>query len=1217
MQFMQKNANGSPGSLPALLVRASGTLLLTFRYRPITPMWRIMRVTTFFMLVFCVHVTARTSSQTITLSGSNMKLEHIFSAVKNQTGFVAFYNLNDLSRAQTVSVKAKKLPLTDFLDRVMENQPFTYRILDKTIMIALKPVVLAPAAPVVIAVPLPPPLIDVKGRVIDEEGKPVAGASVQVKGAAGKGVSTNTEGYFELKGLDENVILLVSGVNIESREVKVSGKTTLGDVVVKVKVAEGEEVVLVNTGYEKLKPNEINGSVVLVDNKTLNQQAGTNILERLNGIVPGLTFLVGKNNSNGNPQNNTGIRINGISTINGPLDPLIILDNFPFEGDISNINPNDIESVSVLRDAAATSIWGARAGNGVIVITTKKGSFNQPLKVSVNSNVIVREKADLFSIPQIATEDFISVEQFLYNNGYYNTQISSATRPALTEAIEIFIKRTNGVISSSDSLNLINELKEVDTRKEYNKFINRPTVIYQYSLNLSGGSSNHSWSIAGNYDQSINNSNMVDNGTKKINLRIDDVYKPLKNLQIKFGVYYTNSTADNAATDYSYGTIKKNTNQSVPYLRFADENRTALPVVTNIRMAYLDTAGGGLLKDWYYYPIEDYKHNRRTTNLEEILANVAINYKITDYLNVDVLYQTGRQRTEARAVADTFSYFYRNLYNQLFQRSTRSSPLPVGSIVDISSSSLSSTNARAQLNFRKKWGNHVVSSIVGGEVRGIKSNSTGNRLYGYNEDPLYYNSSVNTVATYPNFITGNAQSIPIASLGISGSDNRFVAMYANSSYTFKNKYSLSGSIRRDGANVFGLSTNDKWKPLWSVGAGWNISDEKFFHVSWISKLRLRTSYGYSGNVDLRKSALPIAAYSNGGSATQPYPYAYITSINNPNLRWEKVNQINWGIELSALNDRISAAVDFYHKKGSDLYGETSYDYTTWGYTSVITKNIAAMKGNGMSLNVLSINATGLFKWTTRVICNLASEKTTAYYTGISGTGASLLGGGNTITPVVGKPLYAIAALRWAGLDGKGDPQGYLNGQLSTDYLNIISDANNKGLESSGVEYFGSANPTRFGNLINELSWKNFSLVFNIAYKGGYYFKKSGLNYTSLFLLGQGHPEYKQRWQQPGDENFTNVPALAYTNYPQFDNRSSFYANADIHVLKADHFRVQYINISYDYILKRWKLPFNTISVYANMANLGILWRCNDEQLDPDYPTGFAPQKQFTIGLRIN
>src|SRR6185312_9924022 len=240
------------------------------------------------------------------------------------------------------------------------------------------------------------------------------------------------------------------------------------------------EAVVVNTGYQKMKPNEVNGSVTVIDNKTLNQQTGTNILDRLKNVTSGVSFNEGY--GNGNLQNKTNISVRGLSTINGPLDPLIVLDNFIYEGDIENINPNDIESITILKDAAAASIWGARAGNGVIVITTKKGKFNQKLRVQFSTSFITTEKPDILSLPEISSSDAIDMEQFLFNKGYFNSTVNRAYRP-LTPAVEVFLAKKRGLITAADSAQQIDALKNVNSREQYNKYFYKAALTQQDALN--------------------------------------------------------------------------------------------------------------------------------------------------------------------------------------------------------------------------------------------------------------------------------------------------------------------------------------------------------------------------------------------------------------------------------------------------------------------------------------------------------------------------------------------------------------------------------------------------------------------------------------------------------------------------------------------------------------------------------------------------------------
>jgi hypothetical protein len=494
------------------------------------------------------------------------------------------------------------------------------------------------------------------------------------------------------------------------------------------------------------------------------------------------------------------------------------------------------------------------------------------------------------------------------------------------------------------------------------------------------------------------------------------------------------------------------------------------------------------------------------------------------------------------------------------------------------------------------------------EMRQVQQTSDQNVIYGFQEDPLQY-SNVDLVNYYPTFVDGSYQKIP-GNLSFGNTINRFVSLYGNGSYTFKNKYVISASGRQDGSNIFGANTNDKWKPLWSAGALWKLSKESFYKSSLFSTINLRATYGYSGNVDLSKTAASVATYFTGAPATG-FPFAMIKTINNPNLRWEKTSMLNAAIDFIVRQGRISGTVEYYHKKGTDLYGSTPYDYTTWGGSPSIIKNVAAISGKGVDITLNTHNLVGKFTWNTVMLFNYNNEKTTKYETTEADKIISKLGAGGLIVPVIGKPLYSISAYKWGGLDANGNPQGYLDGKKSIDYISIFTEGFKKGLEGN-VVYVGPSSPPVFGSLINTFGYKGISLSVNLIYKLGYYFQKAPLSYSGLTNYGAGNKDYDKRWMKPGDELKTNVPSFIY---PVDDSRESFYALSEVNVLKADNVRIQYINLS-------WLLPFKNndfrnIELYVNASNLGVIWRANKENLDPDYPATLQPEKSYALGIRAN
>lgn len=962
--------------------------------------------------------------------------------------------------------------------------------------------------------------------------------------------------------------------------------------------------VVINTGYQQVRANEINGAVSQISQQMLNARPGTNILDRLLGQSTGLLRNIGK--ENGNPQNTTNLSIRGLGTINGPLDPLIVLDGFIYEGDIANINPMDVESVSLLKDAAAASIWGARAGNGVIVISSKKGRYNEPLAIGFNANVIVQQLPNLKALNQMSAPDYIGVERIMFDAGYFDDQITNTPFQALSPAVEVMLAERSGKINETAANAMLEALGKQDSRTAYLKDFYTRAITQQYGLNVRGGGANYKFLLSGAYDRMLGETYAKNN---KLNLGLTQEFKAGKNLTLSGRVYFT--SIETASGRPAYNTLSVG-GRILPYLSFMDEQGNAIPLALAYRGTYTDTVGNGKLLDWKYYPVDDYQYNTVNSNRWDIFASTGLKYKLTNFLDFDLSYQYQRQHNETVSLSDAQSYRARNLINTYTQLDGTTGvlqyPVPLGGIQGLDLGNISSTTIRGQFNLNKTLGLHSLTAIVGGERRAAKTDGKSAVYYGYNADPLIY-SNVDLVNSYPEFLTGNESQIGSGN-ELTATQYRFVSLYTNAAYSFKKRYTLSGSIRRDGSNIFGANINDRWKPLWSSGLGWLLSDEPFYKLKWLPELRLKTTYGTSGNVDLTRTALPVATYATNNITG--LPITRITSINNPDLKWEQLSQWNIGIDFASKDNALQGSISYFIKHGTNLYGPALYDYTAWGGSQELVRNIAAMKGYGVDAELHSLNLQKTsFRWQTDAYFNFNISKTVKY-NNVYTTGLSkLIGSGSSITPLVGKPLYAIAVYKWAELDAAGNPQGYLNDVPSTDYAAIAREANNDG---TNLVYVGSSTPIYYGSLINSFFWKSFCLSFNTSYRFGYYTVKPTISYSNLISNGSGNSDYALRWQKAGDETATTVPAFIY---PANQERDAFYARAEPNVIKADNIRLDYINLGYRINLSKMKLPFNSVDFYANMQNVGIIWRANHLGIDPDYLNNIPPIRSMTFGLRSN
>lgn len=1033
------------------------------------------------------------------------------------------------------------------------------------------------------------------GKVMRANDKsPMPGATIKVAGTQTATIS-DSDGEFSIKVSGSSVVLSVSFAGFKTTELKPSLPQ---DKLLAIYLEEDQhslKEIVISTGYQEVARERSTGSFAKIDNALLNQQVSTDVLSRLEPIASGVTV--------DRKSTSSGILIRGLSTIQGIPGPLVILDNFPYDGDINNINPNDVESITLLKDAAAASIWGTRAGNGVIVITTKKGKFNQSLSADFNASITYGPKPSLNYFKNMSSADYIGVEKMLFGQGFYDSSISDPAHPALSPVVEILSAERNGTLSTASADAQLNTLSQIDVRKQFGQSVYQNMFNQQYALSLHGGSAQYNWLASGGWDNNLGN---LDERYNRLSLHYQNRVRLIKNIELSSEVWYTKSnslTGRPPFDDQAY--------PNYPYLQLADSHGNALPVAKDYSLSYLNSITGNKLEDWRYYPLTDYLNDRTATTTQDAIINIGLNYRILPGLSADFKYQYERQQVNALDNHTVGSYYARNLVNgftQIDSLGNVTNNIPAGGIQDYAQTTLVSNNVRGQLSFNRGWGKSTVNAIAGGEIRNGITTGTNYRFYGVNND----NFSTGTVdynTAFPNYITGNPDYIPYVD-GLTGITNRFVSVFSNAAYTYDERYTISLSGRRDASNLFGVNTNDRWTPLWSAGAAWNLSKEHFYRSEWLPYLRLRGSYGYSGDVDQTQSGITVISIL-GNSIYSGSPFGRILKYANPDLRWEKVATTNIGLDFGTKDNRISGSIEYYRKKGEDLFGPALIDYTT-GIGSTAVRNVASMQGNGVDIELNTLNTTGTVKWSTNLLFSTNHDHITSYNADQS-MGSNFVGAatGLTITGLTGKPVYSIVSYKWGGLDPQtGNPQGYLNGQVSKDYATILG----TGTKATDLVYSGPALPTMFGSFGNTVSWRELSLTARITYKFGYYFRRPAMDYNALFNYGIGNADFSKRWQQPGDERKTNVPSMVYPDDPL---RDYFYTGSEVNVDKGDNIRLQYVTISYQLNpgqLKR--LPFRQLSFYFSANNLGILWRANKDGLDPDYTVRtLPPSKIYSFGFK--
>jgi TonB-linked SusC/RagA family outer membrane protein len=1165
--------------------------------------FKIMRLTAFFIMVASLHISAKSLSQTVSLSLKDVPLQQVLTSIGEQTKFHFLYSDLMMRESHSVTLSVSRGKLADVLSEVFSGQPLVYRIeVEKQLVIVSeRPKVPGKEA----ATADDAGTHDVKGIIVDEHGTPIEGVSITVKGTS-KGTMTDAAGQFVLKSVNDADVLLISHIGYETEEVKAKNR---GDLSMRLKLninSLSNVEVQVSNGYQFIPKERATGSFDYVDNSLLNRSVSTDVISRLNGIASGLLF----DKTAANPLN---LQIRGMSTIQANTQPLIILDNFPYDGDIQNINPNDIESITILKDAGAQSIWGVRAGNGVVVITSKKGRLNQPLQINVNANVTVSAKPNLYYNPNfLDASDFIDVEQQLFTNGYYDPWFASRYQAPISPVVDLLNQAKSGTISPGDANSQINAFRNIDVRNDEKKYFYRSAVAQQYSLNLSGGSNKTAYFFSGGLDR--NTQSQVGNGYQRVTLAAKNIWVPIRNLEVSADLNFAQTTTnvDNTLSQLSVGGVE-GLAAIYPYAQLADASGRPLPVLHQFSNDFVRSAPGLGYLPWTFMPLQELRDgaNTSTTHENDIRATAGIKYSFLNGFSLDGKYEYEKLLTDGLGDQTQGSFFTRSMINQYASVDPSSGMvtgfdnLPPGDILSYNYGNLEQQDLRLQLNYNKSWAVNNIAFIGGYEARFVQNNGNGYNVYGYDPSSGTF-QDVNTLTTFP--VNPFGAGIIPSGQSITGTLNRFRSYFSNASYTLENKYTVSASGRIDQSNLFGVDYSKKTVPLWSAGVKWAVDRESFYHSTLIPQLDLRLTYGYSGNIDNNIYAYPTAIYFSQPGNYGSLSIANLTTTGDPNLRWETSRMINAGVDFSLAKSVLTGSVEYYSRAGKNLIGTEPVPASS-GVSSVIG-NYSDMKGQGYDIKLNANIINRKFKWQSELLVSYTANKITQYL----GSPQNL-----NYRVVVGKPVSGLYGLRWAGLDPQnGDPRGYLNDTISKQFALInsqpISGTGNKFLPTSSWVYKGPSQPTYFGGFRNTFTYKDISLSFNLVFKAGYVFQRSSIDYYLLFATWQGNRDFVDRWQKPGDETKTNVPSMpALTGINQA--RDVFYNNSEVLLVRGDHIRFQDINLSYSIYKNKRALPFSMLQVYSYINNVGILWRANKNNLDPDSPVGIPTPRSVALGVK--
>lgn len=543
-------------------------------------------------LLFVLASPVYGQGQRLTLMERGVSLDMVLEDIKHRTGYLYFLDEECIRVAGKLNFSVTNATIAEAMDSCLGDLPIYYRLVGETINVY--------------------PGCLVSGTVIDEHGRGIAGVSVvAADGGPGSGMITDEAGRFRLRLVRPDHELIFSCVGYQGRRYHVSGAQQL---LVRLAPQASElKGVVVSNGFEDLPAERATGSFTPVSRELIERRPSANLLDRLDGITSSL--LVNKNIVAGT--NQSAITIRGRSTIFSDPNPLIIVDNFPYSGDINNVNPEDIQSVTILKDAAAASVWGTRAANGVIVLKTRRGAYKQAAQLSFTSSVTVGQKPDLYYKPILSPADYIGMETYLFGQGYYDNTINSLTHPALSPVVEILLRQRQGLLSGSDTATLLGQLRMQDTRHDLSRYWYQQSLNQQYWLGLTGGTTNERYSLSAGLDQDM--ASLTRNAYRRVTVTGNQTYLLVpQKLELNTDLAFAASSnhVNNPGGIYSL----------YPYLRLADAAGNALPVPYQLRSGYVDTVGGGRLLDWHYRPLDELRNASDVVRLTDWRLNFGLHY---------------------------------------------------------------------------------------------------------------------------------------------------------------------------------------------------------------------------------------------------------------------------------------------------------------------------------------------------------------------------------------------------------------------------------------------------------------------------------------------------------------------------------------------------------------------------------------------------------------
>ena len=1174
-----------------------------------------MKLFIFLMCCFTFSLSANSFAQQekVNLDLQGVSIKTLFSEIQRQTNLHFIFNTEQTEQLNKLTVKAKEESVKSVLDRVFEGTGFTYTFRDNIIMVRFEGKNSVQQAN---------KEMEIRGVVKDKSGEPLPGVTVLIVGTQ-LGTATGMDGDFLLRVPEQDSVRLrFSFVGMKTKDVPYKKNQPALVVVLEEEAESIGEIVV--TGYQQIEKRNLTSSVVTVKTSELKTIGASSIEQMLQGVVPGLSVV----NTSAAPGAAPKIRIRGTATISGNADPLWVLDgvilensvpvtaadlNSPdvmnmFNSVIGGINPNDIESITVLKDASATAIYGTRAANGVIVVTTKKGKANSfNIAYQHTSTLSIRPYYDNFDL--LNSKERIALAWENYEDGL---SVWGGTHFNGTPGLEGLLNSyALGQITREQLNSMANKLEETNT--DWFKTLLRNAYTQTHNLSVSGGTERTNYYISLNYngEEGVDKASEYKNygGMVKVNTRLFQ--------GVNMGAILQMDRRD-----------REMYHSSIDLFNYAVRTSRAIPLHEDNGDLhyYIGTVSGR----WHKFNILNELANTGNESTQTDIKGI-VNLTVNLYkgLKYEGLFSYASSHSTARDYATEKSAYVADIrgyeYGEGSEEDIKKSPLPYGGVYNEQTYEQRSSLIRNGLTYKGSLTEDLsIDVLLGQEFRntnykGLKSNTFG---YFHDRGNTFYEPALGES-------TGHLKRNKVTRSLV---DRSNISYYGVVSAMYGDRYVLNANIRFDGSNLFGSNPKYRYLPLWSISGRWIISNESFLQDNnTISNLALRASYGLRGNIVEDSSPSIIAAALPPNAVTGLFEME-IQQAPNPDLKWETTASFNVGLELGLFDDRLSLDVDYYLDESKDLIAYKSVSSVS-GFSGKYV-NYADVRNQGIDV---SLSGTLLknkdWRWTAAFNMGYVKNKVTKS----TSTAQAKYLVQSVYTPgevYEGKPVDGMFSYRFAKLDDKGmpmfyDKDGNVLGVDSEEIVNYPYDLGN-------LKYEGTRDPLFSGGLNTRVSYKNVSLSMLFAFGLKNVVRLPARAYVTTPAEDENaNSSIKDRWRPGQDNTGKTIPALSAGDGYITTADGNFYATdwynlSDQTVVPGDYLRFRNLMIEYQ-LPARWTnkvvvgdRKMGNVTLKFQAQNLFVIADKRLKGYDPEtinYTTtsyGSLPlARTFTLGLNIN